>query len=513
MWVLGSIEFEMKNRIQRLFFIIISVFLGTVVYGQGEVRKYKTERAKSSLNTTLSSFLEENRSNNFGSEQKECLVILSFNSDEDTLDVFYKSLQKDWAGKMLDLPVVLIVRPFVGYKTLFEDCILKSDTSKHQSYLQLGHLNMLVICQDKVLYSEVMARLGLSKKDKLYDFEYYSHFAESDTSDVAVLKKKIAGACLIDEKKSVLKYIGHLRDSESVINYKFKKQSDRIRDLMASNKRDSLVNLENQNEIERLEKIINDRKPGVESYSLQGDVALYSSELSFLGQDVKCQGFSNGISIGKRRRNEGSNNSFEFGVGFGNRTLRIEQNENYQESVAGSNYSDILRVKGFNEELSNKYINGFLQWKYQLNSFDAPVSYSASIGYQLGINYNYVVKSNSYQISNSRLYNQFPTEISSLAGQNLYNAYYSYNNQLSGTSRLYHCVLFGAEAIWYVPKNNDFALTAQGQFGFSPKSNQNDIGADYAVDASRSQSSVILSSSNWMPKQFAINVGLIYIMK
>jgi hypothetical protein len=163
--------------------------------------------------------------------------------------------------------------------------------------------------------------------------------------------------------------------------------------------------------------------------------------------------------------------------------------------------------------LSSKYINGFLQWKYQLNSSDTPISYSASIGYQLGINYNYVVKSNSYQISNSRLYNQFPTEISSLSGQNLYNSSYSYNNQLSGTSRLYHCVLFGAEAIWYVPKNNDLALTAQGQFGFSPKSNQNDIGSDYAVDASRSQSSVILSSSNWMPKQFAINVGLIYIMK
>lgn len=503
----------MKNSIQRLSFVTILVCLGMSVFGQDEIRIYKTVQAESSLNISLSSFLEENKSNNFGNVQKECLVIISFNSDEDTLDVFNKTLQKDWAGKMLDIPVVLVLRPFSGSKTLFEDCILKSDTSNLQSNLQLGHLNMLVICQDKGLYSEVMARLGLSKKEKLYNFEYYSHYAESDTSDVAVLKKKIAGACLIDEKKSVIKYIGHLRDTESMTNFKFKKQTDRINELIVSNKRDSLVNLENQNEIERLKKIINGRKPGVESYSLQGDVALYSSELSFLGQDVKCRGLSNGISIGKRRKNEGSNNSFEFGVGFGNRTLRIEQNENYQESVAGSNYSDILRVKGFNEELSNKYINGFLQWKYQLNSSDAPISYSASIGYQLGINYNYVVKSNSYQISNSRLYNQFPTEISSLAGQNLYNTYYSYNNQLSGASRLYHCVLLGAETIWYVPKNNDFALTAQGQFGFSPKSNQNDIGADYAVDASRSQSSVILSSSNWMPKQFVINVGLIYIMK
>jgi hypothetical protein len=512
-WLLGRIEFEMKNRIQRLFFVIFSVFLGSVVFGQGEVRIYKTERAKSSLNSTLSSFLEENRSNNFGSEQKECLLILSFNSDEDTLDVFYKSLQKDWAGKTLDIPVVLIVRPFGGYKTLFEDCVLRGDTSKFQSYLQLGHLNMLVICQDKVLYSEVMARLSLSKKEKLYDFEYYSHNSESDTSDVAVLRKKIAGACLIDEKKSVLKYIGYLRDPESVINYKFRKQSDRIKNLMAANNRDSLDNIANKAEIDRLEKIINGRKTGVESYSFQGDVAFYSSELSFLGQEVKCRGYSNGISIGKRRRSEGSNSSFEFGGGFGNRTLRVEQNENYQESVSGSNYSDILRVKGFNEELSSKYINGYLQWKYQLNSSNAPIGYSASVGYQLGINYNYVVKSNSYQISNSRLYNQFPTEISSLSGQGLYNSSYSYNTQLNGESRLYHFLSLGAEAIWYVPNNNDLAFTAQAQFGVPLKNNGNDIGSDYAVDASRSQSSVILSSSNWMPKQFAINVGLIYIMK
>jgi hypothetical protein len=131
----------------------------------------------------------------------------------------------------------------------------------------------------------------------------------------------------------------------------------------------------------------------------------------------------------------------------------------------------------------------------------------------LGINYNYVVKSNSYQISNSRLYNQFPTEISSLSGQGLYNSSYSYNTQLNGESRLYHFLSLGAEAIWYVPNNNDLAFTAQAQFGVPLKNNGNDIGSDYAVDASRSQSSVILSSSNWMPKQFAINVGLIYIMK
>jgi hypothetical protein len=372
---------------------------------------------------------------------------------------------------------------------------------------------MLVLCQDKELYSEVIERLGLSKQEKLYDFEYFTHDDDSEKNDIAVLRKKIQGACLINEKKSVLKYLGYLRDDKSVTNYAIEKQNNQINVLRTAHTSDSLATLENKAEIKRLEKIINDRKSGVESYSFQADVAFYSSELSFLGQDVKCRGYSNGISIGKRRRNEGSNNSFEFGGGFGNRTLRLEQNENYQESVTGSNYSDILRVKGFNEELRSKYINGFLKWNYQLNSSDAPIVYSASVGYQLGINYNYLVKSNSYQISNSRLYNQFPTEISSLSGQDLYNSSYSYNTQLNGESRLYHFLSLGAEAIWYVPKNNDLALTAQAQFGVPLRNNGNDIGSDYAVDAARNESSIILSSSNWMPKQFAISIGVNYIMK
>jgi|688.fasta_scaffold29928_5 hypothetical protein len=504
----------MNKKYFKYCFFSILIFSCFVSFGQNTaLRISKLKRAESNLNTTLSFLVEDNRLEYFINPKEECYIILSFNSDEDSLDVFYKNLQEDWKDKTLDLPVVLIVRPFVGFKTIVKDCILDSKESKLQVPMQLGHLNMLVLCQDKELFKEVITRLGLSKKEKLYDFEYYSQKDESDSSEFAVLKKIIQGACLIDEKKSVLKYIGYLRDSESVINYKFKKQSNRINELIVSNNRDSLVNLENQNEIKRLNKIINDRKPGVESYSLQGDVSFYSSKLSFLGQEMKCRGYSNGISIGKRRRSEGSNSSFEFGGGFGNRTLRIEQNENYQESLAGSNYSDILRVKGFNEELSSKYINGYLQWKYQLNSSNAPIGYSASVGYQLGINYNYVVKSNSYQISNSRLYNQFPTEISSLSGQGLYNSSYSYNTQLNGESRLYHFLSLGAEAIWYVPKNNDLAFTAQAQFGVPVKNNGNDIGSDYAVDASRSQSSVILSSSNWMPKQFAINVGLIYVMK
>jgi len=504
----------MNNRVIRGWFIIIFFLFGFVSFGQNnKLRILKLNQAESNLSISLSSFREKNKASCFVNESSECYIILSFNSDEDSLNVFYKALQEDWENATLDIPVSIILRPYVGFKTLFADCTAKTDSTNKQPSLQLGHLNMLVLCQDKELYSEVIERLGLSKQEKLYDFEYFTHDDDSEKNDIAVLRKKIQGACLINEKKSVLKYLGYLRDDKSVTNYAIEKQNNQINVLRTAHTSDSLATLENKAEIKRLEKIINDRKSGVESYSFQADVAFYSSELSFLGQDVKCRGYSNGISIGKRRRNEGSNNSFEFGGGFGNRTLRLEQNENYQESVTGSNYSDILRVKGFNEELRSKYINGFLKWNYQLNSSDAPIVYSASVGYQLGINYNYLVKSNSYQISNSRLYNQFPTEISSLSGQDLYNSSYSYNTQLNGESRLYHFLSLGAEAIWYVPKNNDLALTAQAQFGVPLRNNGNDIGSDYAVDAARNESSIILSSSNWMPKQFAISIGVNYIMK
>ncbi len=510
--VIKTNKIGMANSFIQCVLLKIFIFFGIVVFGQNrEIRIAQLKPCGSNLHITLSSFLDENRSGYFLNEQKECYVVLSFNSDEDSLEVFYKKLQEDWRDVKLDIPVTIIVRPYVGFKTVVSDQILVKDSSKVQTSLQLGHLNMMLLCQDQMLRGEVIARLSLSKKENLYDFEHFSN--ESDSNDVVVFKKIIQGACLIDEKKTVLNYLAFLRDNKSQTDYKIRVLTDGINNLQEAIKRDSLSILEKKNEINNLNKIIYDRKLGVESYSFHGDISFYSSKLSFLGQDVKCRGYSSGISIGKRSRNEGSKSSFEFGGGFGNRTLHIEQNENYQESVSGSNYSDILRVKGFNEELNGKYINGFLQWKYQLNSSDVPISYSASIGYQLGINYNYVVKSNSYEISNSRLYNQFPTEITSLAGQNLYSASYSYINQLSGASRLYHCVLFGAEAIWYMPKNNDFAVTAQGQFGFPLKKHTNEIGSDYVVNASNDQSSIILTTSNWMPKQFAINLGLIYILR